>query len=79
MCHFYAPFYLLPFINNSNEEKECINRYIKNNPKIRIINENIYKRMAKEKSVVYLMMSSKDVSEVKEKILKYKGDLIDEL
>ena len=33
-----------------------------------------YKKIARYTGVCYLMMSSKDMSEVKEKILKYKGD-----
>ena len=66
--------YILPFINNGDEEKECINRFLNNNPKIKLANEKTYIKVSKEKGVVYLMMSSKDVSEVKEKILRYKGD-----
>jgi len=64
--------YILPFISKTEEEEKCIERFLVNNPKIKKVNESIYKRMAKEKGVVYLMMSSKDVSEVKEEILKYK-------
>ena len=48
--------------------------FLNNNPKIKLANEKTYIKVSKEKGVVYLMMSSKDVSEVKEKILRYKGD-----
>lgn len=66
--------YILPYLNNGNEEKESIEKFLKENPKIKLVNEDIYKSFSKESNVVYLMMSSKDISEVKEKILKYKGD-----
>lgn len=66
--------YILPFMDSGDIEKECLNRFITNNPKIKLANEKAYIKVSKEKGVVYLMMSSKDISEVKEKILKYKGD-----
>lgn len=66
--------YILPFLNMNEEEKASIEDFLKENPKIKLTNENIYKKVSKENGVVYLMVSSKDVSEVKENILKYKGD-----
>ena len=66
--------YILPFLNMGEEEKESIEKFIKENPRVRISDDKVYKRVAKENGVIYLMVSSKDVSEVKENILKYKGD-----
>ena len=66
--------YILPFINNTQEEKTSINQFIKNNPKVKLVTERLYKQVNSYRGVVYLAMSSKDISEVKEKILKYKGD-----
>ena len=66
--------YILPFIKMEEEERDSIEKFISSQPSIKLINEREYKKIAKYNNVVYLMMSSKDVSEVKENILKYKGD-----
>ena len=66
--------FILPYINKTQEEIESIENFLKLNKNIKLVSENIYKRVAKYKDVVYIMMSSKDMSEVKESILKYKGD-----
>ena len=66
--------YILPFLNMGEEESNSIESFLKENPKIKLVSDNIYKKVSKEKGVVYLMVSSKDVSEVKENILRYKGD-----
>lgn len=66
--------YILPFLNMGEEEKESIDDFLIKNPKISLANDSVYKRVSKKNGVIYLMVSSKDVSEVKENILKYKGD-----
>ena len=66
--------YILPFINNKHEEKESINTFIFNYPDIELADNRVYKMVSEYNGVCYLMMSSKDMSEVKESILKYKGD-----
>ncbi len=64
--------YIMPYISDNHKEKESIDRFLKITDKIKLVNEEVYKKVSKEENVVYLMMSSKDVSEVKENILKYK-------
>lgn len=63
-------FYVLPFIKGDNGEE--YEKFIRENM-IENLNESVYERIAKKKNVIYLMMSSKDMIEVKENILKYKG------
>lgn len=64
--------YIMPYISDNDEEKESIEKFISKSKNIKLVNDEVYKKVSKEEGVVYLMMSSKDVSEVKEKILKYK-------
>lgn len=66
--------FILPFLEMNSLEKESIGKFIGQYQNIKLINDKIYKMVSKYKGVVYLMMSSKDISEVKENILKYKGD-----
>lgn len=65
-------FYILPFINCDKVSNESYFNFL-NKYKIEELNEEVYSRIAKKKDVVYLMMSSKNMGEVKENILKYKG------
>ena len=64
--------YILPFKNQNEEEKKSIEAFVKKHKNIKLVNEEIYKKVSKLNDVVYLMMSSKDISEVKDKILEYK-------
>ena len=64
--------FILPFINENEEEKECLKRFLTNHSEVNLLTDYWLKKISKEKGVIYLMMSSKDVSEVKESILKYK-------
>ena len=65
-------FYVVPFLNNTDEEIDSYNKFIQEY-NLEELNENVYSRVSKKKNVIYLMMSSKNMEEVKEKILKYKG------
>ena len=64
--------YILPFKNQNEEEKKSIEAFVKKHKNIKLVNEEIYKKVSKLNDVIYLMMSSKDISEVKDKILEYK-------
>ena len=65
-------FYVLPFISKDELSNNAYTNFI-NEYEIEMLNEDIYSRVSKKKNVIYLMMSSKDMGEVKENILKYKG------
>ena len=65
-------FYVLPFISNTKEENESYLKFI-NDHNLEKINDDVYSRVSKQRGVVYLMMSSKSMEEVKENLLKYKG------
>ena len=66
--------YILPYLKNTEEEKESIHSFTTQFSKVKLTDDKEYKKIAKYNGVCYLMMSSKDMSEVKENILKYKGD-----
>jgi len=65
-------FYVLPFISCNEEENKSYFKFISDN-NLECINDDVYSRVSKQRGVIYLMMSSKNMEEVKERILKYKG------
>ena len=65
-------FYILPFNSSNNEEITSYKNFMREY-NLKELSEETYLEIARKKDVVYLMMSSKNMDEVKSSIIKYKG------
>ena len=65
-------FYILPFNSSNNEEITSYKNFMREY-NLKELSEETYLEIARKKDVVYLMMSSKNMDEVKSSIMKYKG------